>query len=154
LKFVEEQFAAAAIPFRSICFEITETAAIANLARAREVIDRLRSLGCQFSLDDFGTGLSSFSYLKSLRVDYLKIDGSFIRNVARDPIDRVMVDAINRVGHEMDLCTIAEFVESDEILAMLRSVGVDYAQGYGIAVPMPLDLALAMSHARSHIVRG
>ncbi|MEO6228456.1 MAG: EAL domain-containing protein, partial [Thermomonas sp.] len=154
LTFVEQQFAVAGIPFDTICFEITETAAIANLERARELIDRLRSLGCQFSLDDFGTGLSSFSYLKNLRVDYLKIDGSFIRNVASDSVDRAMVDAINRVGHELDLCTIAEFVENDGILAVLRSMGVDYAQGYGIAVPTPLDLALAMSHVRSHIVQG
>ncbi|MEO6155442.1 MAG: EAL domain-containing protein [Thermomonas sp.] len=154
LEFVEHQFASAAIPFDSICFEITETAAIANLERAREFIDRLRSLGCQFSLDDFGTGLSSFTYLKNLRVDYLKIDGSFIRNVASDSIDRAMVDAINRVGHELELRTIAEFVENDDTLAVLRSLGVDYAQGYGIAVPMPLDLALAMSHAGGQIVRG
>jgi diguanylate cyclase (GGDEF)-like protein/PAS domain S-box-containing protein len=150
LQFVEDQFAAMGIPFGSICFEITETTAIANLLRAREFIDRLRSMGCKFSLDDFGTGLSSFAYLKCLRVDYLKIDGSFVRNVASDPIDRTMVDAINRVGHELGLRTIAEFVENEASLAILRNLSVDYAQGYGVAVPMPLDLALAMSRARGH----
>jgi EAL domain-containing protein (putative c-di-GMP-specific phosphodiesterase class I) len=85
-----------------------------------------------------------------LRVDYLKIDGSFVRNVASDPIDRTMVDAINRVGHELGLRTIAEFVENEASLAILRNLSVDYAQGYGVAVPMPLDLALAMSRARGH----
>lgn len=123
-----------------ICFEITETAAIADLTQAMHLISTLKSMGCRFALDDFGSGLSSFSYLKNLNVDYLKIDGSFVKKIVEDPIDRAMVEAINRIGHEMGIQTIAEFVENDAILEKLKELGVDYAQGYGIEKPKPLSL--------------
>ena len=118
---------------RRICFEVTETAAIANLASAIELMTALKREGCQFALDDFGSGLSSFSYLKNLPVDFLKIDGSFVRTLHKDKLDRVMVRSINEVGHAMNLKTIAEFVENDDILQILRELQVDYAQGYGIS---------------------
>lgn len=125
------------IPAR-ICFEITETAAIANLSNAVEFIREIRERGFKFALDDFGVGLSSFSYLKSIPVDYLKIDGSFVKSLLNDPIDRGIVDACNQIGHAAGLTTIAEFVESDEVCDALRSMGVDYAQGFGIAKPGPI----------------
>jgi diguanylate cyclase (GGDEF)-like protein/PAS domain S-box-containing protein len=137
LDFIREQFAQRGIPHGSICFEITETAAIANLAKAAYFIQELRSLGCLFSLDDFGAGMSSFSYLKHLPVDFLKIDGGFVKDMLIDPIDRAMVVAINDIGHVMEKQTIAEFVEDHQVLAMLREIGVDYAQGYGLAKPRP-----------------
>jgi diguanylate cyclase (GGDEF)-like protein len=118
-----------------ICFEITESSAIENLDEAAAFIEQIRGLGCKFSLDDFGTGLSSFSYLKNLPVDYLKIDGSFVRDIVRDPVSESMVAAINQVGQAMQLETVAEFVENDEIKKMLNTIGVDYGQGYGIGKP-------------------
>jgi EAL domain-containing protein (putative c-di-GMP-specific phosphodiesterase class I) len=99
----------------------------------------LRALGCKFSLDDFGAGMSSFAYLKDLPVDFLKIDGGFVKNMLNDPIDGAMVEAINKIGHVMGKHTIAEFVENEDILAKLRAIGVDFAQGYGIAKPKPFD---------------
>lgn len=140
LQFVQEQFLLLGVPYQAICFEITETAAISNLGKAVHLIQELRKLGCRFSLDDFGIGLSSFAYLKHLPVDYLKIDGSFIKDMAHDPIDRAMVEAINNIGHVMGIQTIAEFVENKETLAMLKQIGVDHAQGYGIAKPQPFDV--------------
>ena len=121
-----------------ICFEITETAAIADLAKARLFINELKLLGCRFALDDFGSGLSSFGYLKSLPVDFLKIDGIFVRDLLKDPIDRALVESINNVGHLMNLMTIAEFVESQAALDVLRDIGVDFVQGYFLAEPRPL----------------
>ena len=122
-----------------ICFEITETAAISNLSIAMKFISILKGLGCRFALDDFGSGLSSFAYLKNLSVDYLKIDGMFVKDIANDPIDNAMVKSINEIGHIMGMQTIAEFVENNVIKGMLKEIGVDYGQGYGIGKPQPLD---------------
>jgi diguanylate cyclase (GGDEF)-like protein/PAS domain S-box-containing protein len=138
LEFVVTHLRESGIPPARICFEITETAAIANLTRAIGFMSRLKAIGCRFALDDFGSGLSSFGYLKSLPVDYLKIAGNFIQDIAVDPVDHAMVDAINQIGHVMGLTTIAESVENDAILQELRKLGVDYAQGYGISEPVPL----------------
>jgi diguanylate cyclase (GGDEF)-like protein/PAS domain S-box-containing protein len=135
LDFIREELTRAGLAGDSICFEITETAAIANLGKAAHFIAELKAMGCRFSLDDFGAGMSSFGYLKHLPVDFLKIDGSFVTDMLSDAIDSAMVEAINRIGHVMGKRTIAEFVESDLILASLRRIGVDYAQGYGIAKP-------------------
>ncbi len=151
LDFVREQFDRTALAPGRICFEITETAAIANLARARRFMEQLKGLGCLFSLDDFGSGFSSFAYLKNLPVDFLKIDGAFVKDMARDPIDCAMVEAINQVGHVMGIRTIAEFVENDEIRIMLRTIGVDYAQGYGIGKPQPVEQAWGCGAARPRL---
>jgi diguanylate cyclase (GGDEF)-like protein/PAS domain S-box-containing protein len=137
--FLREQFAAYEVRPENICFEVTETAAIANLGQAIQLIKELKALGCKFSLDDFGSGMSSFRYLKELPVDYLKIDGNFVRDIARNPIDAAMVDAINAIGHVMGIQTIAEWVEDDVTLAMLEKIGVDYVQGYAIDKPKPLS---------------
>ncbi|MCW5620423.1 MAG: EAL domain-containing protein [Burkholderiales bacterium] len=137
LEFVHEQLGMFDVPRQSICFEITETAAIANLGKAQRFIEEFRALGCRFSLDDFGAGMSSFAYLKHLEVDFLKIDGGFVKDMADDPIDHAMVDAINSVGHVMGKRTIAEFVDGERVMAALREIGVDYAQGYGVAKPKP-----------------
>ncbi len=128
-----------------LCFEITETAAIGNLAVVNEFIEAMRRFGCRFALDDFGSGLSSFTYLKNLKVDYLKIDGAFVRDIASNPIDRSMVEAIHRIGHQMGLKTVAEYVESDQALALLRQIGVDYVQGNGVHSPEPLATLCAES---------
>ena len=138
LDYICEQLINKKIPRGMICFEITETAAISNLSSASHFIRTLKQQGCLFSLDDFGSGLSSFAYLKNLPVDYLKIDGSFVKDMATDLIDQAMVQSINQIGHVMNLKTIAEFVESEEILQCLKDIGVDYAQGYAIAKPTPL----------------
>ncbi len=122
-----------------LCFEITETALIANLDSAREVLERLMVLGCRFALDDFGMGLSSMAYLRKLPVTYLKIDGSFVRDIDRDPEALRMVREINRLGHAMGKITIAECVETDVLRLVLRDVGVDCVQGYGIGRPAALE---------------
>ena len=123
------------LPTGAICFEITETAAISNLSRVIHFMQTLKKLGCKFSLDDFGSGLSSFTYLKNLPVDYLKIDGHFIRNVAEDSVDESMVKAISEVGHAMGIETIAERVETKQVLEKLGTLGIEFAQGYYIARP-------------------
>lgn len=138
MHFVIEKFNEGRVPPEKICFEITETAAIGNLMKATRFMSVLKSRGCCFSLDDFGSGLSSFAYLKNLPVDYLKIDGVFVKDIVDDPIDYAMVKAINEMGHVMGKRTVAEFVEKDAILVKLREIGVDYAQGFGIAKPRPL----------------
>jgi len=130
LEFIKKAFIKHKIPQYKICFEITETAAIANLAKANTFIDTLKKGGCKFALDDFGSGLSSFAYLKTLHVDYLKIDGFFVKGIDENPIDYAMVKSINEIGHEMGLKTIAEFVENKNILDKLIQIGVDYVQGY------------------------
>ncbi|WP_168220515.1 EAL domain-containing protein [Azospirillum thermophilum] len=126
---------------RLLCFEVTETAAMSNLTRARQMIEALKGRGCRFSLDDFGSGLSSFAYLKNLPVDYLKIDGSFVRHIVEDRLDRAFVQSINDIGHLMGIETIAEYVETPAIEAVLRDLGVDFAQGYAVARPAPWDAA-------------
>ena len=143
LAFIREQFERFRVPHDTVCFEITETAAIANQATASQFIRELRAMGCWFALDDFGSGLSSFAYLKNLPVDYLKIDGSFVRDMLHDPYDRAMVAAINEVGHRMGIRTIAEFVENRETLHALADLGVDYAQGWALGKPAPLREASA-----------
>jgi diguanylate cyclase (GGDEF)-like protein/PAS domain S-box-containing protein len=135
LDYVRESFARFRIPHSSICFEITETTAVTSLSKAAEFIGALREPGCRFALDDFGVGVSSFTYLKQLPVDYLKIDGSFVKNMLNDPVDAAMVEAIHRIGRVMGKQTIAESVETTATLDALRSVGVDYAQGNAIAPP-------------------
>lgn len=126
------------------CFEITETAAISNLADATQFIQTLGERGCQFALDDFGSGLSSFAYLKTLPVQYLKIDGVFVKDIADDPIDLAMVRSINEIGQVMGKLTVAEFVESEEIFAELSAIGVNYAQGYSVAPPRPIEALLEL----------
>jgi len=135
LPFVIEQFQKSGLDASKICFEITETAAVASFSQANRFIQALKELGCKFALDDFGTGLSSFGYLKHFPVDFLKIDGSFVREILHDPIDREMVRSINEIGHLTGKQTIAEFAENAEIIQMLTSIGIDYAQGYGISQP-------------------
>lgn len=127
------------IPAEKICFEITETAAISNLTDATIFINAMHKKGCSFALDDFGTGLSSFAYLKYLPVDFLKIDGLFVKGIVDDPIDYAMVKSIHEVGRVMGKKTVAEFVENRDIELKLKGMGVDYSQGYGIARPCPID---------------
>lgn len=133
--FISDLLDESGIPPHKICFEITETAAISHLKNAMQLITQLKSKGCAFALDDFGSGLSSFAYLKNLPVDYLKIDGAFVKDMIDDPIDFAMVKSINEVGHVMGKKIIAEFVEDECILEKLKEIGVDYAQGYAIARP-------------------
>ncbi len=123
---------------RVLCFELTESEAIANLDRAEELMKRLRALGCSVALDDFGTGLSSLAYLRTLPVDMLKIDGSFVRDVLKDPRAESMVQAIAQLARSMQLITVAEYVETDEIRLRVARLGVDYGQGFAIARPAPL----------------
>lgn len=137
LDFVREQFALTGVSPSLICFEITETAAIANLTAAARFMRELTSLGCRFALDDFGAGMSSFGYLKQLPVEYLKIDGSFVRDMVNDPVSFDIVAAINEVGHAMKCRTIAEYVGSEEVLRALLRMGVDCAQGYYVGQPVP-----------------
>jgi diguanylate cyclase (GGDEF)-like protein/PAS domain S-box-containing protein len=135
LIFVTTELASTGLPPAKVCFEITETAAIANLSGATRFIEVLRRIGCRFALDDFGSGLSSFAYLKSLPVDFLKIDGVFVKDIVEDPIHRELVRSINEIGHVMGKQTIAEFVESEEILTALGEIGVDYVQGFQLGKP-------------------
>lgn len=136
LEFVHTELQNSGVPPECICFEITETAAVANLGKAVRFMESLRDVGCSFSLDDFGSGISSFGYLKSLPVNYLKIDGSIVKDIVTDKVSAAMVAAINEVGHTMNLRTIAEFVENDAIKSCLEEIGVDYVQGYGIGKPV------------------
>ena len=139
LRFIIETLEQGSVPAEKIKFEITETAAIANLRAATQFIETLLGYGIRFALDDFGSGLSSFAYLKKLQVDALKIDGMFVKDMLSDRLDFEMVKSINEIGHVMGLKTIAEFVENEDILERLREVGVDYVQGYAIGKPMPID---------------
>ncbi|MDT8283233.1 MAG: EAL domain-containing protein, partial [Gammaproteobacteria bacterium] len=126
------------VNLKNICFEITETVAIGNLSKATIFINELKNYGCQFSLDDFGSGLSSFAYLKNLPVNYLKIDGGFVKDICTDMIDRAMVESIHQVGKVMNLSTIAEHVEDAETLKILKEIGVDYVQGYYLGRPVAI----------------
>ncbi len=138
MEFVLEQFNVTRLPTSKICFEITETSAIGNLEEAIEFMEKMKVIGVQFSLDDFGTGLSSYSYLRNLPVDFLKIDGIFVKDIKSNPNDYAVVKSINEIGHFMGKKTIAEYVEDDEIVEILREIGVDFAQGYGIEKKMPI----------------
>ncbi len=122
-----------------LCMELTEATAVAHLGRTRAFIQRLRSMGCRFALDDFGTGVSSFAYLKHLPADYLKLDGSFVRDITREPIDRAMVEAIHRLATIMGIETIAEFVEEADTLQLLKDIGVNYGQGFLLGRPVPIE---------------
>lgn len=137
IDFLHEQFALHQIPPSAICFEITETVAIYHLGKATHFIRELKTLGCRFALDDFGSGMSSCAYLKNLPVDYLKIDGSLIINLTDDPIELAIVRAIHQVAQAMRIQIIAEFAENDITLEKLKELGVNYVQGYGIAKPSP-----------------
>ena len=139
LDFLTQSIRESKIEPRHFCFEVTETSAIRNLKQASHMIAEIKALGCSFSLDDFGSGLSSFAYLKNLDVDYLKIDGGFVIDMLESETDASMVEAINHLGHVMGLKTIAEYVENDAILQKLKTFGVDYAQGFGIHTPQPLN---------------
>jgi diguanylate cyclase (GGDEF)-like protein/PAS domain S-box-containing protein len=139
LEFVLERLSQSQVPSQKICFEVTETAAMANLSRAIEFMVTLKAQGCRFALDDFGRGLSSFAYLKTLPVDFLKIDGGFVRDILDDEVDLALVRAFNDVGQVMGKLTIAEAVESEAVLAKLHEVGVDYAQGFVIGQPALIE---------------
>ncbi len=151
LTYVVDLFDETGIPCESISFEVTETAAVANLTRAKRFISVLRGMGCSFSLDDFGAGLSSFGYLKTLPVDYLKIDGAFVRDMVIDRVDNAMVRSINEIGHLMGLKTIGEYAEDEMVLQALKRAGVDYAQGNAIAPPRPFSDVLEME---TKVLRG
>lgn len=137
--YLKRQFAEHAIPYPSICFEVTETAAVVDLRRARLFMQEIRALGAAFAVDDFGTGFASYAYLKHLPVDYLKIDGSFVRNLASDPMDHALVSSINHLGHVLGLKTIAEWAENEQLIEILTRIGVDYAQGFGVGKPIRLE---------------
>lgn len=139
LGFVCEELNKYGVPPEVLCFEITETSVVSNFADANQFIQKLRSLGCSFALDDFGSGLSSFGYLKYLPVDFLKIDGSFIKNIASNQVDYAMVSSINEVAHLMGMQTVAEYVENKEIFECLKTIGVDFAQGYWVGKPGTLN---------------
>lgn len=145
LDFVIDQLQNKKIDACQFCFEITETAAIINLSHVTAFISTLRKLGCKFSLDDFGSGLSSFTYLKNLNVDYLKIDGAFVRDMNNDLIDKSMVEAINQIGHVMSIKTIAEFVEDKKTFEVLQEMGIDYAQGYYFSKPFAFEKLKSIS---------
>ena len=138
LAYVAEELETTAVDPRRVCFEITETAAISKLDSAMHFISVLKAKGCRFILDDFGSGLSSFNYLRDLSIDFLKIDGEFVQNMLEDRVKRAMVESINQVGHALGIQTIAEWVENRPTLEVLRELGVDYAQGYWLCRPQPL----------------
>jgi EAL domain-containing protein (putative c-di-GMP-specific phosphodiesterase class I) len=127
------------VPAEKICFEINETTAIANLTDATRFMNTLGELGCRFALDDFGSGHSSFAYLKTLPVHYLKIDGVYVKGIVDDPLDYAIVRSINDIGQVMGMRTIAEYVESERVAEKLREIGIDYYQGYFLGKPKPME---------------
>ncbi|HDK38506.1 MAG TPA: EAL domain-containing protein, partial [Thiolapillus brandeum] len=139
LEFALEQLQHTGITPNRICLEITETVAITNLSKARHFIAKLHDVGCRFALDDFGSGMSSYGYLKDLPVDFLKIDGQFVQNLHLDPISLAMVRSIHEIGRLMGKRTIAEHISTPEGFALLKEIGVDYAQGHYLGKPEPLD---------------
>lgn len=141
-RFLREEIARSGVAPQALCFEITETAAVSSLAETAALINSLRQIGCTFALDDFGRGMSSFMYLKELRVDYLKIDGEFVRNMVDDPVSRAMVQAIHALGRAMNIATIAEWVETPTLRHLIETLGIDYMQGYEFGKPEPLTLYL------------
>lgn len=144
LDFVRKEIKSSGVHPQMLCFEITEQVAVEDLNSINNFIASLKALGCKFSLDDFGTGMSSYAYLRSLDVDYLKIDGSFVKHIVNDDIARTMVQSINQVGQTMNLKIIAEYVENEQIVEILREMGVDYGQGYQIAKPRPIEEVIHM----------
>jgi diguanylate cyclase (GGDEF)-like protein len=143
LNFIEEEIESTGVPASSLCFEVTESAAVSNRRKAQAFINALRERGCSFSLDDFGAGLSSFAYLKNFKVDTLKIDGSFIRDIVDNQISVSMVAAITQVAKVMELETVAEYVESKATIKVITELGVDFAQGHAVGMPAPFDSVLA-----------
>jgi len=142
LNFIEEEIISTGVPASSLCFEVTESAAVSNRRKAQAFINTLRERGCRFSLDDFGAGLSSFAYLKNFKVDTLKIDGSFIRDIVDNQVSESMVAAITQVAKVMELETVAEYVESKATIKLIKKLGVDYAQGHAFGKPTPLQSVL------------
>lgn len=136
--FVHEQLQASSVDPRALCFEITESVAVHSLGNASRLIEKVGAMGCHFALDDFGSGVSSFSYLRHLKVDWLKIDGSYISNIEHNVTDRSLVESINNISHTLGKLTVAEFVESESTMKALKNMGVDYAQGFGFHRPVPL----------------
>ncbi len=154
LNFITTQLEKTKIPCEKICFEITETAAITHLSKAINLINSIKKYGCSFALDDFGAGLSSFAYLKNLPVDYLKIDGMFVRDIPNNDTDLELVKSINQVGHALGMKTIAEFVEDDQTMSMLKAIDVDYAQGYGIEKPRDFKSIIQESETNTYSLFG
>jgi diguanylate cyclase len=153
---VKQALADTGMPPDRLWFEITETAAVNNLEQALALIGRLRALGCRFALDDFGSGLSSFRLLRSLPIDMLKVDGSFVRRMVEDGVDAAVVEATTRVARAMGIATVAEWVEQVDLLPRLRALGIDYAQGFAVGAPVPLATlaAPAARAARRPALRG
>jgi Amt family ammonium transporter len=153
LDYVTSQIAAADLSPGALCFELTEAGAMTSLAAATHFITELRRRGCRFALDDFGSGLSSFMFLKNLPVDYLKIDGQFMHNVTHDRIDRSMVEAIAQIGETMGIGTIAERVDSAQVLARLADIGIQYAQGNYVGPPLPVEVLATLLADDPSVVR-
>jgi EAL domain-containing protein (putative c-di-GMP-specific phosphodiesterase class I) len=130
------------VPPSKICFEITETSAIINLTNTIHLMQSLKAIGCKFLLDDFGSGMSSFAYLKNLPVDYLKMDGGFVKDITRNHVDLAMAKSIQQIAEAMQIKTIAEYVEDIETLQLLKSMGVNYGQGFYLGTPKPMETTL------------
>ena len=139
MNFLKNILASSDVPLEKITFEITETVAAGSFQFIQSFIKQIKEFNCKFSLDDFGTGYSSYAYLKSLDVDYLKIDGAFVKDILNNDSDVAIVKSMNEIAHSLGLETIAEYVENDEILNQLQEIGVDYAQGWGVHKPIPLN---------------